>query len=150
MPPLSAAGRRALLGDQHEMIADQVCDGAPLDELVLHELIRPHRVRGEEDVARRPVLDLLGEAGAGSINENHLAAALAIALGNLVERRLQSEGGQHAHRLCRHRRRGNQEEEQSPKPTTPCHREEPSGRRGNPMRRNLLRHEIASSLRSSQ
>src|SRR5215475_6221667 len=63
-------------------------------------------IRRDEDVGRRPLLDLLDERVAGRIGNRRLLAGLALPLrGDLVERVLQARSGEHENvaALCRGR-----------------------------------------------
>src|SRR5580700_4628589 len=63
---------------------------------MLSKLVHPLLVRGEEQIRDRPVLDLLGERRAGTVDEKNIAAAApAVFLGNHVEDRLESDCGEH-------------------------------------------------------
>src|SRR5262245_59732181 len=82
--------------DQHQPIAQQVRAGVRLDQVLLLAIVHPVEIRRDEDVGRRPLLDLLDERVAGRIGNRRLLAGLALPLrGDLVERVLQARSGEH-------------------------------------------------------
>jgi hypothetical protein len=72
---------------------------------MLSKLVHPLLVCGKEQIRGRPVLDLLGERRAGTVDEKNIAAAgPAVFLGNHVEDRLESDCGEYPDGLRRMRR----------------------------------------------
>jgi hypothetical protein len=79
--------------DQHEPVFEQIEAGVPLDQILLLCVIHPIEIRGEEDVRRRALFNLLDERAAGRVGNDRFLSGLAMPLsGNLVESVLQACG----------------------------------------------------------
>jgi hypothetical protein len=103
----------AAVRDQHEAVAEDVAPAALAQVAGGLDRVHPLRTRRDEDVGRRPLLDLAGERRRAGIGDHHVVPGFGRpGRRHTVERAAQAGGGEDHHLAGRGCRRGEAERRQ--------------------------------------